>query len=54
MYSFCGDKVAARERIYPFMNMKANIKYYTYQIKTGLGKQVVRMKLQNVQQETEF
>lgn len=43
MCPICGDKVAARERVYPFMNMKANIKYHT-----GLGKQVVRIKLQNV------
>lgn len=36
MCPFCGDKVAARGRVYPFMNMKANIKYHTYQINTGL------------------
>lgn len=47
MCFFCGGIAAARERGYPFMNIKANIKYYTYQIKIGLGEQVVRMKLQN-------
>lgn len=54
MCCFYGGIPAARDRVYPLMNMKANIKYYTYQIKMGLGKQVVRMKITEFQQKTEL
>lgn len=54
MCFFCGGTAAARDRVYPFMNMKANIKYYTCQINIGLGKQVVRMKITEFQQKTEL
>jgi hypothetical protein len=54
MCSFCGHIAAASERVDPFMNMKANIKYYTYQIKIESGKQVVRMEITGFQQKSEL